>query len=163
MIAFGRLASISATGIDDGTISLNTLHSRTRRAMSWAYCAPKSTTRTVSGAAAGFADDTGCLPAVSEVCVGLSLPGAAGPDRGRVRLRMRTGLDTPEGPGILLPCSRRPPSCLPMPPGPPAAMVVLLEQLTSDFPGAPGRQGPGRLGFSGPCRSGAPTPPRSHT
>ncbi len=26
-------------------------------------------------------------------------------------------------------------------------MVVLLEQLTSDFPGAPGRQGPGRLAF----------------
>jgi chorismate mutase len=37
-------------------------------------------------------------------------------------------------------------------------MVVLLEQLTSDFPGAPGRQGPGRLVFSGPCRSGAPDP-----
>jgi chorismate mutase len=37
-------------------------------------------------------------------------------------------------------------------------MVVPLEQLTSDFPGAPGRQGPGRLVFSGPCRSGASTP-----
>nr|WP_276327124.1 chorismate mutase [Streptomyces viridochromogenes] len=35
-------------------------------------------------------------------------------------------------------------------------MVVLLEHLTSDFPGAPGRQGPGRLSSSGPCRSGAP-------
>ncbi|MBE8474411.1 chorismate mutase [Streptomyces sp. 3R004] len=35
-------------------------------------------------------------------------------------------------------------------------MVVLLELLTSDFPGAPGRQGPGRLSFpSGSCRSGA--------
>ena len=34
-------------------------------------------------------------------------------------------------------------------------MVVLLEQLTSDFPGAPGRQGPGRLSSSGPCRPGA--------
>lgn len=32
----------------DGTISLNTWHSRTRRAISCAYCAPKSTTRTVS-------------------------------------------------------------------------------------------------------------------
>ncbi|GAA2620802.1 hypothetical protein GCM10010307_04240 [Streptomyces vastus] len=31
--------------------------------------------------------------------------------------------------------------------GPPAAMVVLLELLTSDLPGAPGRQGPGRLTF----------------
>nr|WP_283958268.1 chorismate mutase [Streptomyces sp. 35G-GA-8] len=29
-------------------------------------------------------------------------------------------------------------------------MVVLLE-LTSDLPGAPGRQGPGRLSRSGPC------------
>ncbi|MFJ1963658.1 chorismate mutase [Streptomyces massasporeus] len=34
-------------------------------------------------------------------------------------------------------------------------MVVLLEQLTSDFPGAPGRHGPGRLSSSGPCRPGA--------
>ncbi len=34
----------------EGTISLYTRASRTRRAMSWAYCAPKSTTRTVSGA-----------------------------------------------------------------------------------------------------------------
>ncbi|MFJ9028449.1 chorismate mutase [Streptomyces sp. NPDC102274] len=38
-----------------------------------------------------------------------------------------------------------------MAPARPAAMVVLLE-LTSDFPGAPGRQGPGRLSRSGPCR-----------
>lgn len=51
MIAFGLLASISATGMVDGTISLYTRASRTRRAMSWAYCAPKSTTRTTSGAA----------------------------------------------------------------------------------------------------------------
>ncbi|MGW3101088.1 chorismate mutase [Streptomyces sp. NPDC001100] len=29
-------------------------------------------------------------------------------------------------------------------------MVELLELLTSDFPGAPGRQGPGRLSFPGP-------------
>src|SRR3954452_24332564 len=48
MIAFGRLASMSAIGIVDGTISLKTRHSRTRRAISWAYWAPKSTTRTVS-------------------------------------------------------------------------------------------------------------------
>ncbi|GGY92006.1 hypothetical protein GCM10010300_40270 [Streptomyces olivaceoviridis] len=34
-----------------------------------------------------------------------------------------------------------------MAPGPPAAMVVLLELTPSDFPGAPGRQGPGRLSF----------------
>ena len=48
MIAFGRLASISATGMVEGTISEYTWHSRTRRAISCAYCAPKSTTRTVS-------------------------------------------------------------------------------------------------------------------
>src|ERR1700727_2856540 len=48
MIALGCLASISPTGIVEGTISEYTWHSRTRRAMSWAYCAPKSTTRTVS-------------------------------------------------------------------------------------------------------------------
>ncbi|GAA3144274.1 hypothetical protein GCM10017687_71480 [Streptomyces echinatus] len=34
-------------------------------------------------------------------------------------------------------------------------MVVLLERTPSDFPGAPGRQGPGRLSFSGFCRSRA--------
>ncbi|MEU0282082.1 chorismate mutase [Streptomyces sp. NPDC006195] len=48
-----------------------------------------------------------------------------------------------------------------MAPARPAAMVVLLE-LTSDFPGAPGRQGPGRLSRSGPCgRRGrsSPEPP----
>src|SRR5215469_5525152 len=50
MIAFGRLASISLTGIVDGTISEYTWHSRTRRAISCAYCAPKSTTNTVSNA-----------------------------------------------------------------------------------------------------------------
>ena len=46
MMATGRRASISATGIVCGTISLYTRASRTRRAISWAYCAPKSTTRT---------------------------------------------------------------------------------------------------------------------
>src|SRR5207237_3552042 len=34
--------------MEAGTISERTRHSRTRRAMSWAYWAPKSTTRTVS-------------------------------------------------------------------------------------------------------------------
>src|SRR5947209_16588269 len=48
MIAFGRFASMSPNGIVDGTISEKTRHSRTRRAISCAYCAPKSTTRTVS-------------------------------------------------------------------------------------------------------------------
>src|SRR4051794_6345973 len=48
MIAFGSRASISATGVVCGTISEYTRASRTRRAMSWAYWAPKSTTRTRS-------------------------------------------------------------------------------------------------------------------
>src|SRR4051794_18166497 len=49
MTAAGSFASISATGIECGTISEYTRASRTRRAMSWAYCAPKSTTRTGRG------------------------------------------------------------------------------------------------------------------
>src|SRR5437763_15483586 len=48
MMAFGRRASISVAGIVWGTISEKTWASRTRRAISCAYCAPKSTTRTVS-------------------------------------------------------------------------------------------------------------------
>src|SRR5689334_4398769 len=48
MIAFGWRASISATGVLRETISLYTCASRTRRAISCAYCAPKSTTRTRS-------------------------------------------------------------------------------------------------------------------
>src|SRR5688500_16523123 len=44
----GFLAAISSAVIVYGTISEYTCASRTRRAMSWAYCAPKSTTRTVS-------------------------------------------------------------------------------------------------------------------
>jgi hypothetical protein len=40
MIALGLRASISATGMVCGTISEYTWHSRTRRAMSWAYWAP---------------------------------------------------------------------------------------------------------------------------
>src|SRR5918995_590640 len=48
MIPFGRRASISDSGIVRGTISEYTCASRTRRAISCAYCAPKSTTSTVS-------------------------------------------------------------------------------------------------------------------
>src|SRR3954465_5535396 len=48
MTAFGLRARISSAVIVCGTISEYTLHSRTRRAISCAYCAPKSTTRTVS-------------------------------------------------------------------------------------------------------------------
>ncbi|MEU4468388.1 chorismate mutase [Streptomyces sp. NPDC024017] len=61
----------------------------------------------------------------------------------------------PGGGAYLPPCSSTRRSSLPMASGPPDAMVVLLELLTSDFPGAPGRQGPGRLSSSGPCRPGA--------
>ena len=46
MIAAGSLASRSATDAVCGTISEYTLASRTRRAISCAYCAPKSTTST---------------------------------------------------------------------------------------------------------------------
>src|SRR5215469_17744582 len=48
MIAFGFRARICAPGMLDGTISEYTWHSLTRRAISCAYWAPKSTTRTVS-------------------------------------------------------------------------------------------------------------------
>src|SRR5437764_13871298 len=52
MIPAGRFASISAIGMSRGTISLYTCASRTRRAISCAYCAPKSTTSTVSNGGA---------------------------------------------------------------------------------------------------------------
>src|SRR5690606_33453652 len=138
--------------------------------MSWAYCAPKSTTRTVSGAwAAGVAEDTRCLPAVGRELVppdstGGSRPGRPPPSAPVGSCPSPSAPVSPSGPGwtrargaaYLPPCSRTRPSSLPMATGPPAAMVVLLEPLSSDFPGAPGRQGPGRLRSSGPCRSGAP-------
>ena len=48
MIAFGRRATISSTVAVCGMISEYTRASRTRRAISWAYCAPKSITSTRS-------------------------------------------------------------------------------------------------------------------
>src|SRR5438552_14910151 len=51
--ASGLRASISAAGMECGTISEYTSASRTRRAMSCAYCAPKSTTRTGLGVLIG--------------------------------------------------------------------------------------------------------------
>src|SRR5215475_7439763 len=48
MTAAGLRARICSAGIVHGTISEFTWHSRTRRAISCAYCAPKSTTSTVS-------------------------------------------------------------------------------------------------------------------
>src|SRR5689334_9304069 len=51
--AFGLRARICADGVLAGTISECTWHSLTRRAISCAYWAPKSTTTTVSCSAAG--------------------------------------------------------------------------------------------------------------
>src|SRR5260370_1328065 len=44
MIPFGRSASRSASRVSYGRIRLYTCSSRTRRAISWLYCAPKSRT-----------------------------------------------------------------------------------------------------------------------
>src|SRR4051795_11342374 len=63
MMPLGSLASISAIGIDRGTISEWTCASRTRRAISCAYCAPKSTTRIVSNGAGSGAVTSAASPA----------------------------------------------------------------------------------------------------
>src|SRR3954454_15327010 len=78
MIAFGSRASRSATGTVCGTISEYTRHSRTRRAISWAYWAPKSTTRTRSwSVVTRWSPGPSC---VGEVQGGsLSAPGARRP------------------------------------------------------------------------------------
>src|SRR5579863_4275398 len=52
MIPFGRRRRICSGVTECGTISEWTCASRIRRAINWAYCAPKSTTRTVSNGAA---------------------------------------------------------------------------------------------------------------
>src|SRR5579859_4601412 len=49
MIAAGFLSRMAASGVVAGMISEYTWHSRTRRAMSCAYCAPKSITSTGPG------------------------------------------------------------------------------------------------------------------
>src|SRR5437899_976323 len=49
--AAGLRAASSSTEVSNGAISEYTCASRTRRAMSCAYCAPKSTTRTGLGSA----------------------------------------------------------------------------------------------------------------
>src|SRR5215471_12194385 len=61
MMPFGRRASISDSGIVRGTISEYTCASRTRRAISCAYCAPKSTTSTVSNGEASIASASRCV------------------------------------------------------------------------------------------------------
>ena len=55
MIADGARSFTSAAVMRCGTISECTCSSRTRRAISWAYWAPKSTTNTVSRADEGLA------------------------------------------------------------------------------------------------------------
>src|SRR5918999_4267839 len=60
--AAGLRATISSTDVSLGTISEYTCASRTRRAISWAYWAPKSTTRTVGGCT--------CTSLVGRVCAG---------------------------------------------------------------------------------------------
>src|SRR5699024_8295573 len=62
MMALGFLASISPTGMVEGTIWLCTCASRTRRAISCACCAPRSTTRTVSNVVSAPTDTTEDLP-----------------------------------------------------------------------------------------------------
>ena len=85
--ATGSLASISATGIVEATISEYTRASRTRRAISWAYWAPKSTTRTGRGFVTGEAyagTVTGRIAARSVVSTPayiLAAPGDAEVDR----------------------------------------------------------------------------------
>src|SRR3954451_5785938 len=74
MTAFGRRAAISSAVIVDGTISENTCASRTRRAISCAYCAPKSTTRTVSNWGASMwclATHADALAALEALALGL--------------------------------------------------------------------------------------------
>src|SRR5690242_5960425 len=61
-MASGRRSRTSAAVIVRGTISENTCASRTRRAISWAYWAPKSTTQTWSWVWA-VSSDTGGRPA----------------------------------------------------------------------------------------------------
>ena len=119
----------------------------------------------VGSGAAGDADGTGRPSGGERGRVRPILPGAArghGARRDRrPGLTIRTGLARARRSTCILPVMHTQPTFLfTYGTGPPAAMVVLLEQLTSDFPGAPGRQGPGRLSFSGPCRSGATRPHR---
>src|SRR3989440_2653716 len=74
MIPFGRRASISSKGIVRGTISEYTCASLTRRAISCAYCAPKSTTRTVSNWGASMrrlATHADALAALEALALGL--------------------------------------------------------------------------------------------
>src|SRR6516165_433600 len=83
MMALGRRASISATGIAAGTISEYTRHSRTRRAISCAYWAPKSTTRTVSGASPPLPSGDRTAASLAVGRGGRFLPRVGGHERSR--------------------------------------------------------------------------------
>src|SRR4029453_19394255 len=82
-----------------GTTSEKTWHSRTRRAMSWAYWAPKSSTRTVSCPGAGVVMGAGYPAREADCSLGLSrstliVKGATLP------LGAKTSHRTPTFPGV---------------------------------------------------------------
>ena len=81
--AAGDFATISAALIVDGTISEYTLASRTRRAISCAYWAPKSTTRTGCASRSGAPAGLGQRPVTSRAGRQSAAVGALpGPDAG---------------------------------------------------------------------------------
>src|SRR2546430_17702849 len=61
----------SSHGVVPGTSSQYTLASRTRRAMSWLYCEPKSSTRTVWRPRSLFASGRGCVAVAGAFSSGL--------------------------------------------------------------------------------------------
>src|SRR5881227_1878059 len=78
MMPLGLRASMSAIGMSRGTISEYTCASRTRRAISCAYCAPKSTTSTVSNGGAStlaLATHADALAALEALALGLQRGG----------------------------------------------------------------------------------------
>src|SRR5438552_9832581 len=71
MIPLGRRASMSDSGMSRGTISLYTCASRTRRAISCAYWAPKSTTRTRSEESLKLSRHPDALSPLERLALGL--------------------------------------------------------------------------------------------
>ena len=70
----GSRARISSGGESCGTTAEKTRHSRMRRAMSWLYWAPKSTTKTPPGAAAASAGSSAaCVRGVGAEVVRASI------------------------------------------------------------------------------------------
>src|SRR2546430_8295203 len=85
MTPLGARRRTSSAEMEAGTISERTRHSRTRRAMSWAYCAPKSTTRTVS--------NSGISGPLARSLLALQVLALAGDGRGDDDLRLLELLD----------------------------------------------------------------------